>query len=385
MGSESVTTGRTAAAAQRGPALTMAVTLVAGLCLLPVAAALSAEQDGAAMPGTGEAPGRGEGGPAEPGIVLRGGVRMLTVQGVNVTLQSGPQGTIVVDTGPAAGAQQLLEQIHQVTDRPIRYIIDTGADAELIGGNAAVAAAGQSLATTDTFDALEVNGNTSKVALPGQGNTAVVIARQNVLTQMLSEPGANYTSAALPSDTFTRKQFNFFLNGNPIAVVSLPAGHSGSDTAVRFDRADVVVAGAVFDQTSFPAIDLANGGSIDGEIQALDEIANTLSYAHVPVLANAGATLIIPVRGPVSDEDDLVTYRDMVATVRDRIEYYLEQGKSLEQVRALNPARGYKSRYGSDSGRWTTDDFVKAVYQSLASERKAHRGGRGDADAKSQP
>lgn len=297
---------------------------------------------------------------------------MLTVAGVNVTVQSGPEGLVVVDTGPASAAAQLLAQIRQLSDRPIRFLIDTNADGQLIGGNAVVAAAGQSLATTDTFDALEVNGNTSKVSLPGQGATAVVIARQTVLTQMLSEPGANYASAALPSDTFTRKQFNFFLNGTPISVVSLPPGHSGSDAAVRFDRPDVVVTGAVFDQTRFPVIDVANGGSIQGEIEALDEISNTLAYAHVPVLENSGATLIVPIRGPVSDEDDLVTYRDMVSTVRDRIAYYIGQGKTLAQVRALNPARGYKSRYGTDSGSWTTNDFIKAVYQSLKSGGTHH-------------
>ncbi|MGH8144572.1 MAG: hypothetical protein ACREU2_18935 [Steroidobacteraceae bacterium] len=309
-------------------------------------------------------------------VPVRPGLYMLTVDGVNVAVESGADGTIVVDTGPAGASAALVAQIKQLTREPIRFLIDTSADAELIGGNAAVAGAGQSLATTDTFDALEVNGNTSKVSLPGQGATATVIARQNVLTQMLSEPGANYASAALPSDTFTRQEFNFFLDGTPIAVVALPGAHSGSDTAVRFDRPDVVVTGAVFDQTRFPVIDVAHGGSIQGEIEALNQIANTLAYAHVPVLQNSGATLIIPVRGPVSDEDDLVTYRDMVGTVRDRIEYYIEQGKTLAQIRAQNPARGYRSRYGADTGSWTTEDFVNAVYRSLMADRKAHHGAR---------
>ncbi len=333
---------------------------VAGLFALMSAAAAASAQ-------TPPAPAGSAASSQTPPVPLRGGLSMLTVAGMNVTVQDGPQGLVVVDTGPASAASQLLRQIREFSDRPIRFLIDTNADAQVIGGNAVVAAAGQSLATTDTFDALEVNGNTSKVSLPGQGATAVVIARQSVLTQMLSEPGANYASAALPSDTFTRQQFNFFLNATPISVVSLPAGHSGSDAAVRFDRPDVVVTGAVFDQTRFPVIDVANGGSIDGEIQALDEIANTLSYAHVPVLENSGATLIVPIRGPVSDEDDLVTYRDMVSTVRGRIAYYIGQGKTLGQVKALNPARGYKSRYGTDSGSWTTDDFIKAVYQTLKS------------------
>ena len=319
------------------------------------------------------APGAGAAG-AVSVVPLRDELYMLAVDGVNVVLQKGPDGVVLVDTGPAAGAAALLQQVKQLTSQPIRFLIDTSADPDLIGGNASVAAAGHDLATTDTFDALEVNGNTSKVDLPGEGATADIIARQGVLTQMLSEPGANYGSAALPRDSFTRREFNFFLNGTPIAVVALPGGHSGSDAAVRFDRPDVVVAGAVFDQTRFPVIDLANGGSIQGEIDALDQIANTLAYAHVPVLANSGATLIIPVRGPVSDEDDLVTYRDMVATMRDRIEYYIERGQTLAQVRAEHPARGYVSRYGADSGSWTTSDFIDAVYNSLVAARKGRHG-----------
>lgn len=347
--------------------LLLAVGITAGLGAGVVGTAIAAESDASSTPAANTAG-------AVSVVPLREGTYMLAVDGINVVLETGTYGAILVDTGPASASQALIDQVKRLTDKPIRFIIDTSADPELIGGNATVAAAGQSLATTDTFDALEVNGNTSKVDLPGQGNTATVVARQNVLTQMLSQPGANYGSAALPSDTFSRQQFDFFLNGTPISVVALPGGHSGSDAAVRFDRPDVVVAGAVFDQTRFPVIDVANGGSIDGEIQALDQIANTLSYANVPVLENSGATLVIPVRGPVSDEDDLVTYRDMVGTVRDRIEYYIEQGKTLQQIHALNPARGYISRYGADSGSWTTNDFIDAVYKSLMADRKGHRG-----------
>jgi hypothetical protein len=135
-------------------------------------------------------------------IALRGGLSMLTVDGVNVTIQNGAQGLVVVDTGPATAASQLLGQIRQLSGRPIRFLIDTNADAQVIGGNAVVAAAGQSLATTDTFDAIEVNGNTSKVSLPGQGATAVVIARQTVLTQMLSEPHCQATLSRASNSIF---------------------------------------------------------------------------------------------------------------------------------------------------------------------------------------
>lgn len=79
----------------------------------------------------------------------------------------------------------------------------------------------------------------------------------------------------------------------------LPAAHSDGDSAVRFDRADAVVAGAVFDPTRFPVIDLAHGGSIQGEIDALSQLLNTLVFGHTPVLQNTGGTVVIPMRGPL--------------------------------------------------------------------------------------
>jgi glyoxylase-like metal-dependent hydrolase (beta-lactamase superfamily II) len=130
------------------------------------------------------------------------------------------------------------------------------------------------------------------------------------------------------------------MNDGPIEVVSMPAAHSDADSVVRFDRQDVVVTGAIFDEKHFPVIDLAHGGSIQGEIDALNQVANTLAFGQVPVLATTGGTLVIPARGPLCDEDDLVIYRDMVMTMRARIAYYLRQGKSLRQIEAEHPAQG---------------------------------------------
>jgi len=149
MGPESTLTSRAQIAGCRASRCALAAgTLSLALVSFGACGAARAAPTGEAS-GTGQATAAagsqvGAGQPGEPGpagpIALRGGVYMLTVQGVNVALQSGPQGTIVVDTGPAAAASELLAQILKVSQRPIRYIIDTGADAELIGGNAAVAA-----------------------------------------------------------------------------------------------------------------------------------------------------------------------------------------------------------------------------------------------------
>jgi glyoxylase-like metal-dependent hydrolase (beta-lactamase superfamily II) len=300
---------------------------------------------------------------------------MLTVSGFNVAIQSGPDGTIVIDAGPQSGAEALLAAIRMITNNaPIRSVIYTNSDADLVGGGGVLSAAGLNLGSLDEFISRQGSSAAPRVEVPGanSGAGATIIARQSVLSRMASQN--TYASSALPSETFARPQYNFNMNNGPIEVVSMPAAHSDADSVVRFDRQDVVVTGAVFDETHFPVIDLAHGGSIQGEIDALNQLANTLSFEQIPVLANTGGTLVIPMRGPLCDEDDLVIYRDMVMNMRARIAYYLARGESLKQVEAEHPAQAYESRYGSDTGNWTTSDFVEAVYKSLLMEKKALHG-----------
>lgn len=303
------------------------------------------------------------------------GMYMLTVGGINVAIETGPDGTIVVDPGPQSAAQAVLAAIKKAThDATIRDVIYTSADADLVGGGGVLSAAGLNLGALDQFISGQDRSAGALAEVPGanSGSGATIIARQGVLTQMVSQD--TYASSALPSETFQRPQYNFNMNDGPIEVVSMPAGHSNADSVVRFDRQDVVVTGAIFDERHFPVIDLAHGGSIQGEIDALNQVVNTLAFEQVPVLKNTGGTLIIPMRGQLCDEDDLVIYRDMVMTMRARIAYYLRQGKSLKQVEAEHPAQGYETRFGSDTGDWTTNDFIAAVYKSLVMEQKARHG-----------
>lgn len=303
------------------------------------------------------------------------GVFMLTVDGINVAVQTGPEGTIVVDPGPQSDAQAVLAAVRQITNNAtIRYVIYTNTDADLVGGGGVLSAAGVNLGDLDEFISRQDSSAAARVEVPGanSGAGATIIARQEALQQM---SGQNvYSSNALPSETFARPQYNFIMNDGPVEVISMPDAHSGADSVVRFDRQDVVVAGAIFDETHFPVIDLAHGGSIQGEIDALNRLANTLSFEQIPVLANTGGTLVIPMRGPLCDEDDLVIYRDMVMNMRARVAYYLARGESLKQIEAEHPAQAYETRFGSDSGDWTTSDFVEAIYKSLLTEKKAQHG-----------
>lgn len=285
-------------------------------------------------------------------LPLRMGVYLLTVEGFNVTVQTGPDGTVVVDPGPKEAAAAVEATIRTISATPVRYVIDTSSDTQLTGGNELVSHAGQSFIANQL------------------GGAANVIATQNTLLTMISQPG-DHSEFALPSEIFTRPQLSFYMNRQPIAVVWLPAAHTNGDVVVRFDGADVLATGSIFDNTHFPVIDLQHGGTIQGEIDALSRLLNTMAYVSVPLVGQAAmlnqplGTLVIPSRGPLCDQHDLVTYRDMVETIRERVADLIAHGADLQRVLAARPAQGFEARFGSDTGAWTTQDFVTAVYQSL--------------------
>ncbi len=289
-------------------------------------------------------------------------IEMLTVDGVNIAVQHGPQGLVVVDSGPASASSAVLAELGKIGGE-IHYIIDTSGEDELIGGAPAVAAAGESL--------MQVMGRPSGSVVNAEvGKVALIVAREPVAEDLATRAG--YPEYGIPTETFTRPQYNFFLNGEAISSVWMPAAHSNADTVVVFHRSDVVVTGDVLDMTRFPKIDVAHGGSVQGELNALDRLNNEFVIAPVPVVNDTDGTRVIPVRGPVCTQSDVVIYRDMVAVVRDRIADQIQQGKSLTQVQAANPTAGYNTRFGADSGDWTTKDFVAAVYNSLVAEKKKH-------------
>jgi glyoxylase-like metal-dependent hydrolase (beta-lactamase superfamily II) len=169
-----------------------------------------------------------------------------------------------------------------------------------------------------------------------------------------------------PSDTFLEERRRKFHNDDAIEMLWQPNAVTDGDSIVHFRRADVIVAGNLFTTTQYPFIDVANGGSVAGEIRALNEILSRTVYRH----QEEGGTIIIPGHGYVSDEHEVVEYRDMVAIVRDRVRALIAKGATLAQVKAARPTADYDARYGATSGRWTTDMFVEAVFRSLSDSRK---------------
>ncbi|HEX6997816.1 MAG TPA: MBL fold metallo-hydrolase [Gammaproteobacteria bacterium] len=269
---------------------------------------------------------------------VQGNVHLLVGAGANVAVQIGDEGVLVVDTGPAAMRDEMLAAIRRLSDRPIRWIINTNADADHTGGNETISQAGMTV----------------------NGNPAAIIAHERVLTRM-SEQGRAITE--LPLNTFFESQRDFSFNGEAIFLYHVPNAHTDGDIVVYFRGSDVLVAGDLFTTTQYPVIDLEAGGGIDGFITGL----NLMLDVAVPRYLQEGGTYVIPGHGRVGDEADIVEYRDMVVILRERIADMLRRGMTLEQILATRPALDYDPRYDR-SGEWTSRMFVEAAYRDL--ERK---------------
>jgi cyclase len=295
--------------------------------------------------------------PAQPApnlevLQVRPNFYMIAGAGGNIAFQIGADGVVVVDSGSASNADAVIAAIKKVTPQPIRYLINTSADADHVGGNATVAKAGQTLFTQNA-DFL--------------GGGASILSVEQVLTRMSAPAGKSspFPVGGWPSETFNQPRKYMYLNGEGIEIFHQPAAHTDGDAIVFFRRSDVIVASDVYDTTRFPVIDIAKGGSIHGEIAALQKLVDT-AIPSVPIVSREEGTLIIPGHGRICDQLDVVEYRDMVTIIRDRVRDLMKQGLTLEQVKAAAPARGYTRRYGSDTGPWTTNAFVEAIYRSMS-------------------
>ena len=284
-------------------------------------------------------------------------VHMIAGDGGNIAVQAGPEGTIVVDTGAGQRSKEVLVTIQQLSEAPIRYILNTSASSDRVGGNQIIAAAGQPLAGGGG------GGNTNVVA--GVRTGAGRVAHENVLLRMSSQVNGmpRFPEAAWPTEGFIDRK-EIYLNGEAIQMLHQPGAHSGGDAIVVFRSSDVIVSGSIIDVNRFPVIDIGAGGSVHGLIDALNRLIE-LAIPPTPLVWLPGGTQIIPGNGRVLEEADLVEYRDMVTIIRDVIADQIKKGMTLEQIRAAEPTKGYTRRYGSTDGPWTTRMFVDAVYSSL--------------------
>jgi glyoxylase-like metal-dependent hydrolase (beta-lactamase superfamily II) len=276
---------------------------------------------------------------------VAGNVHLITGAGGNVAVSVGDSGIMIVDAGSAAMSDALLAEIRKLSGSALRYIINTNVDPEHTGGNEALRQAGA------TF----TGGNATVVG--GVDVGAAIVAHEAALLRV-AESG-DVAVAAQPTETFYVPKVDFFFNGEPVEVMYTPAVDD-TNVAVHFRRSDVIVTGDMFRLDSYPVIDLANGGSIQGVLDAL----NSFVDLAVSDTLGEGGTMLIPGHGRICDEADLVRYRDMLTIIRDRIAALKERGRSLGEIKAAKPTLDYDSRYGANP-EWTGEDFIEAVYASL--------------------
>ena len=257
-------------------------------------------------------------------------------------MQTGDDGVLVVDTGDGGMTNELIAAIRTLSKKDIRWIINTEFDRDHSGGNEALARAGRTV----------------------NGNPAAVVAHENASARMVQ---AGVPDASRPFNTYFEDTRDFPFNGEPIVLYHDAAAHTDAGTVVAFRRSDVIVAGDAFLTTTFPVIDVKNGGTIEGILRTLNRI---LELAVPSKYLQEGGTYISPGHGRICDEADVVEYRDMVAIVTDRIRDMAKKGMTLAQVKAAQPTLDYDARYGRDTGPWTTSMFIEAIYKEVSAAPK---------------
>jgi cyclase len=286
-------------------------------------------------------------------LPVEGGVYMLLGPGGNTTVQVGKDGAVVVDSQYARAADRLIAEIKKLSPKPIRYVLNTSVDEAHTGGNDAVSKAGATI----------TGGN---VASATAGWGATILAHENVLGRMSATSGASaIPSANWPQDIYRGEHKDLYINGEAVQLFHQPSAHTDGDSIVFFRKSDVIATGDVFTPASYPVIDLARGGSINGIVEALNRIVDLT----VPAEKEEGGTMVVPGHGRLCDEADVVEYRDMMTIIRDRIRDMVKKGMTLDQVKAARPTRDFDPLYGSTTGAWTTDMFVEAAYKSLANQK----------------
>ena len=311
--------------------------LIAAALLLASATILAQEQFIDVNRGIKET---GTNGPVKT-VHIAGGVYALIGGGANIVVSVGDEGVLVVDTGAAAQFENILAAIRTLSKKEIRWIVNTTLDADHIGNN-------------------EKMSNSGKTV---NGNPAAIISHEKLPIRMIKLP-VPVPVTARPVNTFFSDQRDLYFNDDPVFIYRSQS-HTDGDVFVHFRHADVIAAGDTFLTTTYPVIDVANGGTTQGYIDGLNRILDLAVPKHL----EEGGTYIIPGHGRICDEADVLEYHDMVVIVRDRIRDAIKKGMTVDQIKAARLTRDYDARYAAPSGPASTASFVESVYRDLSAKK----------------
>jgi cyclase len=301
---------------------------------------------------------------------VRKNIYMLVGAGGNITISNGPDGVLLVDSGLENMSDKVLAAVNQLSlqlspdapPHPIQFIINTHVHADHVGGNLQIAKAGR------TFTGGNVAGDLRGLGEADPEEGAQIYAHQTVLNRMSApaDPKSKdrkptFPNGAWPTVTYDSDVLNLshFFNGEAVQLIHQPAAHTDGDTMVYFRGADVLSTGDIFVTTTYPIIDIARGGTMQGLIDGLNHILDIA----IPEFRLEGGTLIVPGHGRLCDSADVAYYRDMVTVLRDRIQDQIKKGRTLDQIKGAGLTKDYDGRYGNP------DRFLESAYKSLSAAR----------------
>jgi glyoxylase-like metal-dependent hydrolase (beta-lactamase superfamily II) len=301
---------------------------------------------------------------------VAGNVYMIGGAGANIAASVGGDGVVLVDSGTAAASDKVLAAIRQIAGRlrpesgpesaspfsstwqathafqepRIRLIINTNDHPERVGGN-------RNIHSSPLFRVLGAR-------LPSL--SLQIIAHERTQGRLV-DANKDAPDILPPTDAYFSDRYTLyrFVNNQAVQVFHMPNAVTDGDSIVWFRRSDVIATGDIYNSEIYPPIDVDKGGSVNGTIQALSRIIDM----SVPEFMSQGGTMIVPGRGWISDIGDLGYYRDMIIVIRDRIQALIDEGMTLDQVRAAGPTKDYDPLYGRQPG--VTSRFVESVYRSL--------------------
>jgi glyoxylase-like metal-dependent hydrolase (beta-lactamase superfamily II) len=262
---------------------------------------------------------------------LTDNLHVLFGAGGNMALLTGPDGAVLIDDQLAPISHKVRATVALLSDQPVRFVVNTHFHFDHTGGN-------------------EAFGKTGSVIVAHENTRKRLSSKQ--LVEFFNAESEPSPTAALPVVTLT-ESLALHLNGEDIAAVHVKNAHTDTDVILFFERANVVHMGDVFITVGYPFFDMGNGGTLDGMIRAMDL-----------VLARTNeSTRIIPGHGPVASRADLQAYRDMLATVRERVAALIRKGRTQEQILAAQPTREFDAKYGQ--AFFKPDVWTQRVYVDL--------------------